>query len=68
METFGLGLLILTSEASDAIWSSRPHSWHVGIHQIRFPECGSGPPATTSGEACEINMHFPGPASDLLGA
>lgn len=54
METFRLGLLILTSEASDAIWSSRPHGWHVGIHQTRFPECGSGPPATTSGEACEI--------------
>lgn len=67
METFRLGLLILASEASDPMWSSRPHTWLVGIHQTRFLECGSGPPATTSGEACET-LHFLGPASDLLGA
>lgn len=35
--TFRLGPLILTSEASDPVWSSRPHSWSLGIQLVQVP-------------------------------
>lgn len=66
MGTSMLGPLILASEASDQTWSSRPHSWPVGIHQAPFPlsvvQDHLLPPVGKL-----VKHTVPGPASDLLG-